>query len=708
MPLVKEANLIIQELQRPHRLETKMHCELTAEGKSGAVNVAAAVMLNGVRLFEWNPETLENRVFILRELLQRAEEEGLEAVQDLPNEEDPLWDPIEVERLIGVAQVLLEGVLLQVENKDPQQRRPSSGQPDCGNRSCMKFLVRVPQAAGLPEALANDVRVEYSYFIDEKPHKLPTVFGHNCNPEFKYSHTFVQDPVTSRFLEYLQSKLVFRVYGRDAGAAEAAEELARKEKPKEAPVSPAPPVEEPTSTKQEAPAPVSPPNLPGEVSQGGLRAEDAPESPKAPEVVQGKSQASLRLAAEEAVGHAANHPPPPPPPGNILRYPKRESQTDSLSPMTGKTKFCVILSDLREEDMKKLRTAAEMQDGSCGTMAVSKRLMQSWDIAWAVVVWEQCGLHVQTLVTCCIQAQLKKEVEEDPAWVSSLRFRGRAGTAGSSLAFRRTRSSSDVYPTPPGLDGSLGFIWEDKVETKQVVLLIEMELMGSAPDGSISDDRQTLTLRSWLKLESRTLSDAADVFGSLMLSVRHIHRKRIVHSDLKPDNIFCVAERSKVKVVRIGDFGLAGENQLFRQFDQLSSKMLKNKTAMGGTPGYTAPERVSRALGRASNRETYIATFSQTTMDKFNESKIVPGYVAVRLPKTRCLLQEMAESDPAARLSAEEVCKRFEKEVRKELCRSASQLCCDSNPAFEKCSSAAQGGPRRDDTGKRRKGRRRN
>ncbi|CAK9114204.1 unnamed protein product [Durusdinium trenchii] len=333
-------------------------------------------------------------------------------------------------------------------------------------------------------------------------------------------------------------------------------------------------------------------------------------------------------------------------------------------------------------------------------------------------------------------AQLKKEVEEDPAWVSSLRFRGRAGTAGSSLAFRRTRSSSDVYPTPPGLDGSLGFIWEvdslqhelsrpstppparvvwqDKVETKQVVLLIEMELMGSAPDGSISDDRQTLTLRSWLKLESRTLSDAADVFGSLMLSVRHIHRKRIVHSDLKPDNIFCVAERSKVKVVRIGDFGLAGENQLFRQFDQLSSKMLKNKTAMGGTPGYTAPEILlcarhgpSSGANACSDKvdiyscavillELLLQPFRThmeriSTMDKFNESKIVPGYVAVRLPKTRCLLQEMAESDPAARLSAEEVCKRFEKEVRKELCRSASQLCCDSNPAFEKCSSAAQG-----------------
>jgi len=345
MPLVKEANLIVQELQRPHRLETKMHCELTAEGKSGAVNVTAAVMMNGVRLFEWNPETLENRVFILRELLQRAEDEGFEAVQDLPNEEDPLWDPIEVERLVGVAQVLLEGVLLQVENKVDARILSSEGQavgsltveivpiakdgslgipdeevveePEELLGSCMKFLVSVPGASGLPEALANDVRVEYNYFIDEKPHKLPTVFGHNCNPDFKYSHTFVQDPVTSRFLEYLQSKLVFRVYGRDAAAAAAAEELARAtEKKKEEEQMKA--VEaEPASAKPETEqTPSAPPNLPGEVSQGGLAAtaaEKEPDSPKAPDLPPGKSQASLRLAAEQAVDQSHNQPVPPRP-----------------------------------------------------------------------------------------------------------------------------------------------------------------------------------------------------------------------------------------------------------------------------------------------------------------------------------------------------------------------------------------------------------
>ncbi|CAE7243882.1 CAMK2G [Symbiodinium natans] len=202
--------------------------------------------------------------------------------------------------------------------------------------------------------------------------------------------------------------------------------------------------------------------------------------------------------------------------------------------------------------------------------------------------------------------------EDEASRVSSLRFRVRQSSSYGGL--RRTRSHSDVYPTPSGLNSSCGFIFEapefaeeieptrprspwqenrndSKATAKKVVLLIEMELMGPPPGGTVSDERQTLTLRSWLKRENRTLSDAADIFGSLMLSVRHIHRKRIVHADLKPDNIFCVAERSKVRVVRIGDFGLAGENQLFRQFDQFSSDMLTTRSGLtGGTPGYAAPE----------------------------------------------------------------------------------------------------------------------
>ncbi|CAJ1356921.1 unnamed protein product [Effrenium voratum] len=348
------------------------------------------------------------------------------------------------------------------------------------------------------------------------------------------------------------------------------------------------------------------------------------------------------------------------------------------------------------------------------------------------------------------KAQLKKEVQEDSAWVSSLRFR--APPTGSAL--RRTRSS-EVYPTPPNLSSSCGFMWEgslreltppatprgkvlakadasrreDRSTSRRVVLLIEMELMGPQPGAPPrEEERQTMTLRSWLQSSSRTLSEAADVFGILMLSVRHIHRKRIVHSDLKPDNIFCVAQRSKVKVVRIADFGLAGENQLFRQFDTFSSNMLRSGSGLaGGTPGYIAPEIfMSGRKGQdaCSDKvdiyscavillELLLQPFRTQmerviTLDKFNQHKIVPGFIAARLPKTRSLLQGMAESDPAARLSAEEVCKRFDKEARKELCRSASQLCCDSNPAWEKCDANPAGDAKREEPKRQGRRRRRN
>mmetsp|Transcript_115556 Transcript_115556/g.327465 ORF Transcript_115556/g.327465 Transcript_115556/m.327465 type:complete len:1101 (-) Transcript_115556:158-3460(-) len=254
MPLVKEANLICAELQRNRRLETKMHCELSKKGARGSVNVTAAVFEGDVQLFEWTPETLENRVYLLRELLHQAEEEGLEAVSGLSNEYDPLWDPIQVERLIGVSQILLEGLLLQVEHEfdarilsteghqagvlrveiSPLGSDGSVGIPDSeavddpqellGQR--MAILVHIVHATGLPEALANDVWAEYSYFLDAKPYKVPPAVGHCRDPVFDYKHTFVQDPVTTPFLKYLESKLLVRVYGRDISAVAMAEQLA--------------------------------------------------------------------------------------------------------------------------------------------------------------------------------------------------------------------------------------------------------------------------------------------------------------------------------------------------------------------------------------------------------------------------------------------------------------------------------------------------
>jgi len=268
------------------------------------------------------------------------------------------------------------------------------------------------------------------------------------------------------------------------------------------------------------------------------------------------------------------------------------------------------------------------------------------------------------------------------SWATSpaAKCRGRGGGRGeSSASFARYLGS---IPTPSRCS------W--------VVLLIEMELMGF-PDGVSSASaasEERLTLRAWLQRVGRTFSAAADVFGPLMLSVRHIHRKRLVHADLKPDNIFCVLVRGRLAAVRIGDFGLAGENQLFRQE---CYGVVRKQLAPGGTPGYAAPEQMRPESERGSEAcpcsdkadifacavillELLMPPFGTQmerieALESFHNQKVVPDYVAKKLPKTRVLLLDMGSTDPSTRPSAEEVCKRFEKEVRKELCRSSSQQC---------------------------------
>lgn len=253
---------------------------------------------------------------------------------------------------------------------------------------------------------------------------------------------------------------------------------------------------------------------------------------------------------------------------------------------------------------------------------------------------------------------------------------------------RRRLGSQRAAPAAAASSAAAGGGAQQPAE--RAVLLIEMELMGDPPGDEPREPRK-VTLRTWLQEEGRSMSDAADVFGALMLSVRHIHRKRIVHADLKPDNLFCLVERARVTAVRIGDFGLAAENNQFRQ---ASSGVVKSFRITGGTPGYMAPEIMPFSEVCQSEKvdifacavillELLLRPFRTQmermgVIDKFRNADTpgtVPDFINSRLPKTRLLLREMAEHDPAVRLSAEEVCKRFEKEVRKELSRASMPRC---------------------------------
>jgi len=359
MPLVKEANLIAVELNKGYRLETKMQVELTGDKSRGSIHVSAVVTRDGVRVYEWALETLENRVYLMREILQQCEDEGFEILDQISDQQDPFWDPVEIERQIGVAQASLQGLLMQVENQHdcrilstevlgvassrqdadkvraphqvgslrveiwPCGRDGSPGIPDdevvdepeelLGSK--MTVLVQVIRAASLPEELANDVRVEFDFFIDETANKLPVAEGHSRTPEFNYRKIFVQDPVTSRFMEYCDKKqLVFRIYGKDKKADEMAAQYGQyMEAPQDADGQLDGAYDEQQAMGEQYPAAYEGQeqtvDLPGEIHEpadinaGGEQAAPPPGEPAKPAV---PSVAQVRRDAENTL------PPPPP------------------------------------------------------------------------------------------------------------------------------------------------------------------------------------------------------------------------------------------------------------------------------------------------------------------------------------------------------------------------------------------------------------
>ena len=64
----------------------------------------------------------------------------------------------------------------------------------------------------------------------------------------------------------------------------------------------------------------------------------------------------------------------------------------------------------------------------------------------------------------------------------------------------------------------------------------------------------------------------------------YLHQERIIHRDVKPDNILCISENNSTMTFKLSDFGTA------KIFDK--TKLYTNTYC--GTPGYMAPEVVFR------------------------------------------------------------------------------------------------------------------
>jgi serine/threonine protein kinase len=52
-------------------------------------------------------------------------------------------------------------------------------------------------------------------------------------------------------------------------------------------------------------------------------------------------------------------------------------------------------------------------------------------------------------------------------------------------------------------------------------------------------------------------NQAANIFSQILMGVRHMHMKNVVHSDIKPENILCMSSDEDVPGIKIADFGFA-------------------------------------------------------------------------------------------------------------------------------------------------------
>uniref|UniRef100_A0A671RAV8 Protein kinase domain-containing protein n=1 Tax=Sinocyclocheilus anshuiensis TaxID=1608454 RepID=A0A671RAV8_9TELE len=93
------------------------------------------------------------------------------------------------------------------------------------------------------------------------------------------------------------------------------------------------------------------------------------------------------------------------------------------------------------------------------------------------------------------------------------------------------------------------------------------------------------TLTGWIQARNylkkhRTTLEIHKIFYEIITGVEYIHANKLIHRDLKPDNILFGADGK----VKIGDFGLVAA-----QTDQNGDPIERSKRK--GTPPYMSPEQ---------------------------------------------------------------------------------------------------------------------
>ncbi|MBX3192602.1 MAG: protein kinase [Labilithrix sp.] len=97
-----------------------------------------------------------------------------------------------------------------------------------------------------------------------------------------------------------------------------------------------------------------------------------------------------------------------------------------------------------------------------------------------------------------------------------------------------------------------------------------------------------MTLRRRLRIDPPDLRESLRIAKEIAAGLSRAHEKRIVHRDIKPDNVMITA-RGEVKIL---DFGLAKSRES-ASGDEDTVSRLTQEGDMLGTPAYMAPEQVT-------------------------------------------------------------------------------------------------------------------
>lgn len=255
MPKAKEASLIAGELGLPYSLNAVLTTSgdgTTTAGSSAFANVKVGVHYGGKKVYEWSPEVLDSRLYLMRDLYERCANDEFD-INSLDEENDPWWDPVQSDRLIGTAMMSLLplGTLFEVEQKarilspdgsvkglldvriDPVNKNGDLLEeedvedietPENLVGKDVHFQINLRSLKELPSEFKN-VYVLYRWYLESEPTKAECkegAFSPSAGLVLNHSRRVSLTPCTRRFSEWVQDRnegvLRVQVYGKDAEA----------------------------------------------------------------------------------------------------------------------------------------------------------------------------------------------------------------------------------------------------------------------------------------------------------------------------------------------------------------------------------------------------------------------------------------------------------------------------------------------------------